>query len=1242
MRVLYVEDNPLDSDLLFRELARHAPDYQVDVVPTLHEARACLARDAAYDLVLVDLRLPDGSGLDLLNEIREQALPMAIVVLTGSGDEEAAIAALKAGADDYLIKREDYLARLPHALDVALNHFRAETARKARSLHVLYAEHNAADIDLTRRHLARHASHIQLEVVHSADDVLERMPRTFSEPYPCDVLLLDFRLPGLNALELLKVLRQERALDLPIVLVTGQGDEEVALHAWRLGATDYLVKNAGYLHKLPVIVENAFHRVQLIREQNALNESEARYRRLAENAQDLIYRYRLSPTPGFEYVNPAAVPITGYTPEDHYADPDLGFKLVHPDDRQLLSQVATGESISQPVVLRWVRKNGSILWTEQHNVPVYDDQGNLIALEGIARDITEQKLAEDRLRKSEENFRLLFESNPHPMWVYDQETLAFLEVNEAAVVHYGYSRDEFLAMKITDIRPPEDVDRLLEFIRSERPALRHSGEWRHRLKNGEIIDVEIISHTIEFAGRKARLVVAQDITERKRAQMAEREQRAMIEALADTATALNSTLNLEQVLDRILQNIGRVVPHDAAYIMLIDSGVARVARCWGFAEYGVEEAMQAFQIPVAELYDLQWMVEHMQPIVIPATHAHDKWVDFPVTRWANSYVGAPLFREGYVMGFLGLLSRDPNFFTAAHAARLQAFADHAAISLFNAQLFAEEREQRALAQALRDTASALINVIDLDAVMNILLENVAHVVPHAAANIMLIEGDLARPVYWHGYRPERVPMLQNFRISVSETPNLRQMVETGASFLASYIDQYTDWVHQPLTDWVKSYVAAPIRSHGNVIGFLNLDSDIPGFFTEVHTHRLQAFADQASIAIEHAQLYEEIRRYASELEQRVAERTIQLDRMLRRIEAILNSSDDIIVLCRPDGTIEQVNPAFTRALSCQSEEALFQPVTQLVLPEHVPLLEHAFEEVITTLHSRRLEITLHCKGHAAFDADLVLSPVTEQTKQIAGVICSFRDITQRKQLEDQLRQMLEHEMNLSELKSRYVSMAAHDLRNPLAIIQSAVSIIHQYGDRLTPEKKEEKYATIRTSIQLMVEMLDDILTLGKVESGKLGFEPVSLDVVAFCENLVEEMRQAAATSQAIHFNFQGDCSTALLDARLLRHILGNLLSNALKYSPQDRPVTFSVRREPDQITFEIQDQGIGIPEDDQKRLFETFHRASNARQIPGTGLGLAIVKQSVELHQGTISFESEEGRGTTFTVVIPQSLLEHA
>lgn len=548
-----------------------------------------------------------------------------------------------------------------------------------------------------------------------------------------------------------------------------------------------------------------------------------------------------------------------------------------------------------------------------------------------------------------------------------------------------------------------------------------------------------------------------------------------------------------------------------------------------------------------------------------------------------------------------------------------------------------EREERVLAEALRDTAAALIGARDLDAVMHTILQNVARVVPNDASNIMLIIDGYAQVVYWHGYGPEKTPYIREFRIPVAQTQNLQHMLTTGSPFLIAHTDQYPGWVHLPVTEWVKSYVGVPIWSHDEVIGFLNLDSGTPGFFNESHAERLRAFANLVSIAIEHAQLYEQIQRHADELEQRVKERTAQLSQTLRRIEAILNSSTDIIVLCRPDGTISQVNPAFDETFQCQPDAAL-QPLTSLVVAEHALLLEQAFQGVIRTAQPQRLEVVVHGEGRGTFDADVVLSPIVEeQAGRVSGVVCSLRDITLHKRMEAQLRQTLEQEIELSDLKSRYVSMAAHDLRNPLAIIQSAVTLLEHYSERMSAEEKQERHSVIRDSIGRMVTLLDNILIIGRAESGKLTFNPAPLDVIAFCQDLAEEARQAGGTTRLIDFSYQGTCAGASLDANLLRHILDNLLSNAIKYSPAESTITFSLDCQPDRIVFRVQDQGIGIPEADQARLFEAFHRASNVGHRPGTGLGLAIVKQSVDLHGGTIAFESTEGVGTMFTVVIPQA-----
>ena len=149
-----------------------------------------------------------------------------------------------------------------------------------------------------------------------------------------------------------------------------------------------------------------------IKQTEEFRRSEERFRLLAENAQDMIFRYRLKPTPGFEYVSPSSTAMIGYTPEEHYADPELGFKIVHPDDRHLIDEVLRHPQ--SPITIRWLRKDGAVIWAEQRNKPIYDEAGELVAIEGISRDITQHKEAEEALRSSEEFFRALYENVHHP------------------------------------------------------------------------------------------------------------------------------------------------------------------------------------------------------------------------------------------------------------------------------------------------------------------------------------------------------------------------------------------------------------------------------------------------------------------------------------------------------------------------------------------------------------------------------------------------------------------------------------------------------------------------------------------------------------------------------------------------------------------------------------------------------------------------------------------------------------
>jgi diguanylate cyclase (GGDEF)-like protein/PAS domain S-box-containing protein len=400
MRVLHVEDNPVDADLTQRSLARLAPDIVLTRAATLAEASEYLRQADAFDLALVDLKLPDGSGLELLTRIREQNLPLAVVVLTGSGDQDAAVAALQGGADDYLTKGLDALARLPLTLHDAWNRFHAANLRRAHSLRVLYAEHNVADLDLTRRHLARHAPHIRLSVVADAAEMLRRLPAdaatAAAQPAEFDVVLLDYRLPGLDALEAVKELRAERGLDIPIVIVSGQGSEEIAAQAIHLGVDDYIAKHPGYLHELPSTLEKVHRQAELTRERANLRETSRRLEHVLASGPVILYTLQLTPEGAqASWISGNIERLLGYT-EAQAMQPAWWRSHLHPDDRvlALANMAALNETGLVSHDYRFFDSQGQTRWMhDELRLPQHADAAAREAI-GIWRDISEAKRAE--------------------------------------------------------------------------------------------------------------------------------------------------------------------------------------------------------------------------------------------------------------------------------------------------------------------------------------------------------------------------------------------------------------------------------------------------------------------------------------------------------------------------------------------------------------------------------------------------------------------------------------------------------------------------------------------------------------------------------------------------------------------------------------------------------------------------------------------------------------------------------
>ena len=253
----------------------------------------------------------------------------------------------------------------------------------------------------------------------------------------------------------------------------------------------------------------------------------------------------------------------------------------------------------------------------------------------------------------------------------------------------------------------------------------------------------------------------------------------------------------------------------------------------------------------------------------------------------------------------------------------------------------------------------------------------------------------------------------------------------------------------------------------------------------------------------------------------------------------------------------------------------------------------------------------------------------------AGTMWFFLDISARKRAEEEVRRALSRERELSELKTRFVAITSHEFRTPLATILSSVELLEDFGGGMADAERRELIRLVKGAIGKMTGMLDQVMLIGRAESDKLEFRPEPADPVALAAAIARETEQALQGRCAIRFASRGAAGPRAIDAKLLAHVLGNLLTNAVKYSRPGTEVHFELEAAPGSLTFLVVDRGIGIPPEDHARLFESFHRARNVGNVEGTGLGLTIVKQCIELHGGTVDFESAPGKGSTFIVCLP-------
>jgi PAS domain S-box-containing protein len=373
------------------------------------------------------------------------------------------------------------------------------------------------------------------------------------------------------------------------------------------------------------------------------------------------------------------------------------------------------------------------------------------------------------------------------------------------------------------------------------------------------------------------------------------------------------------------------------------------------------------------------------------------------------------------------------------------------------------------------------------------------------------------------------------------------------------------------------------------------------------------------------------------LEQRIQERTAELEEERTLLRTVIDAIPDFIYVKDRQHRMLLNNRAHIQSIGKTSDAQLLGKTDLDLYPQAPAAQFHADEDRLFESEQPIFDLEEHSTRPDGSDAWMLTTkvPLRNMHGEITGLVGITRDITALKQAEAAIRAALAHERELGELKSRFVSMTSHELRNPLAGILTTTEALALLWERMDKEKIDDRLNRIRDQVMQLAEITDDVLQLTRLQTGRSKFTPAPDDLDAVCGSVVHDLAELPGYGGRIHYDCVQRPMKAVFDARLLQHVIGNLLHNALKYSPPDKGVCLQIAQAPGQILLRIMDEGIGIPPEDLPHLFEPFHRAANVGAVQGTGLGLAIAKEAVELHGGTIAIESRVDVGTTFVVTLP-------
>jgi PAS domain S-box-containing protein len=880
-RLLIVDDENEVTSALCETLAQQG--YEPMAFTSGPEALAALTTQD-FEVLLIDLVMPSMDGIALLQAGLKIDQNLVGIIMTGQGTVQRAADAMKIGAYDYVLKPFK-LTKLMSVLHRACDfrRMRLENVQLRDSL-AIYELSKAIAFTLDEETLLNKVADAALQQFQGDELSImlpspagselyiallrgEQRPHILGQRMPVDrgiagwvarhkePLLLSGNVDDPRFSPLYPRPDIQASMCYPL-MVGGK-----MLGILNINATRSRSFSLGQFQALNILASTTASALESSALYQQVRAAEEKYRSLFENAIEGIFQFTRDGR--LLIVNPALARILGY------GSPEALVRTVSNIERQLyvkanhhteLMRLCDEQGRAQGFETQFYRKDGETIWVSVNARAVLYESNLSPYYEGTIEDISEHKRVEIELRASEERYRLMFESNPQPMWVYDLETTAFLAVNDAAIRHYGYTREEFLQMTIKDIRPLEDIPRLIDAM-PEASLTGSSGVWRHRKKDGALIDIEITSAVLKFAGREARHVLANDVTERKRAEEAVRRNAERAEALARVAHRLNAQLDLEAVLTAVCEETTGALNVPAAFVLLYDDKRGLLKYVGGIG-MPAGQAGRIKPLP-RSLYEEDIQSKHLVRVVSDVRPISG-WLDTELLAAANlrTVASAIMLREEQLVGILTISTiGEARQFRKDELALLKGLADQAAQAITNARLFEETNRHLQQVQALRNIDSAITASLDLRLTLNILVGEVISQLGVHAATVLLLNSS-TQTLECAAARGFSSQAIEQSSIRLGEGHAGKAALDRRTVLIPNIAETDEDSIRAPLlkAEGLTAYFGVPLIAKGQVKGVLEVFHRTlldPG---QEWLDFLETLAGQAAIAIDNATLFNDLQR----------------------------------------------------------------------------------------------------------------------------------------------------------------------------------------------------------------------------------------------------------------------------------------------------------------------------------------------------------------------------------------------